>query len=211
MFLRSVLVFVLTAAATTGCRTAAKPELIQPGAPGQSAKVIDSAQASALRAARFTPADVEFMQGMIGHHQQAVEMTDLLNTRTHSDQMKKLGERIQLSQTDEIRMMERWLQVRGQSLPDPHAMHMHDAKLMPGMLSAEEMERLSAARGVEFDALFLAGMIKHHGGALTMVDDLFSHAGAGQDSEIFSFASDVDADQRMEIARMGAMLEERMK
>ena len=87
-------------------------------------------------------------------------------------------------------------------------MHMHGATLMPGMLTAEEMERLAAARGAEFDRLFLEGMIKHHGGALTMVKDLFATAGAGQESEIFAFASDVDADQRMEIARMDAMLKE---
>lgn len=203
----------VAAASALSCRTAEvrQPELVQPGAPGESARVISADQARDLRAIRITPADVQFMQGMIGHHQQAVEMSELLAARTTSDDMKKLGQRIQLSQNDEIKMMEHWLQVRGQTLPDPHAMHMHGATLMPGMLSPEEMEHLAAAKGAEFDRLFLAGMIKHHGGALTMVAELFSHEGAGQDSEIFTFASDVDADQRMEITRMGAMLEERMK
>jgi uncharacterized protein (DUF305 family) len=104
--------------------------------------------------------------------------------------------------------MQHWLSVRGQEVPGPHAMHMHGATLMPGMLTPDEMNRLAAAKGVEFDRLFLEGMIKHHGGALTMVQGLFGTPGAAQDSEIFAFASDVDADQRMEIDRMGAMLKE---
>jgi uncharacterized protein (DUF305 family) len=102
--------------------------------------------------------------------------------------------------------MQRWLEVRGREVPGPHAMHMHGATLMPGMLTEEEMARLAEAKGSEFDRLFLEGMIKHHGGALTMVHELFDTPGAGQEVEIFSFASDVDADQRMEIDRMGAML-----
>ena len=151
------------------------------------------------------------MQGMIGHHQQAIEMTDLIPTHTATAAMKRLGDRIAISQNDEIRMMQRWLTNRGQSVPDMHAMHMHGATLMPGMLLPEEMDRLAAANGTAFDRLFLEGMIKHHGGALEMVADLFSHPGAGQEPEIFMFASDVDADQRAEIARMSAMLEELQK
>jgi len=116
-----------------------------------------------------------------------------------------------VSQTDEIKMMQHWLEVRGQEVPGRHAHHMPGATLMPGMLSAEEMERLAAAKGTEFDRLFLAGMIKHHGGALVMVQELFSTPGAGQQSDIFAFASDVEADQKMEIERMGAMLKERTK
>jgi uncharacterized protein (DUF305 family) len=146
------------------------------------------------------------MQGMIGHHEQAVEMTALLATRTASEDMRKLALRIELSQTDEINMMQRWLKVRGQEVPSPHAMHMHGAMLMPGMLTAEEMDSLAQAKDALFDRLFLEGMIKHHGGALIMVQELLSTPGAGQDSEIFAFVSDVDADQRMEIERMGAML-----
>jgi uncharacterized protein (DUF305 family) len=125
--------------------------------------------------------------------------------------MRKLGLRIEVSQADEIKMMQHWLQARGQEVPGPHAMHMHGATLMPGMLTPEEMQRLAEAKGPEFDRLFLEGMIKHHGGALTMVHDLFATAGAGQESEIFGFASDVDADQRMEIDRMDAMLKELQK
>jgi uncharacterized protein (DUF305 family) len=146
------------------------------------------------------------MQGMIGHHSQALEMTALLATRTASDDMKKLALRIDVSQTDEIKMMQEWLARRGQALPDPHAHHMHGATLMPGMLTQDEMAKLAEAKGPAFDRLFLEGMIKHHVGALTMVHELFASPGAGQEAEIFAFASDVDADQRMEIDRMGAML-----
>src|SRR5256885_1302018 len=108
-------------------------------------------------------------------------------------------------------MMQGWLQVRGQQAPDRNAMHMHGATLMPGMLTPDEMAQLAAAKGPEFDRLFLEGMIKHHGGAITMVQELFAAPGSAQESEIFSFASDVDADQRMEIDRMGAMLRELQK
>jgi uncharacterized protein (DUF305 family) len=148
---------------------------------------------------------------MIGHHAQAIEMTALLSTRTASDEMRKLALRIEVSQADEIKMMQDWLKSRGAEVPGEHAHHAHGAKLMPGMLTPEEMARLAAATGVEFDRLFLEFMIKHHAGALIMVDELFASAGAGQDSEIFAFASDVDADQRMEIDRMGAMLQERQQ
>jgi uncharacterized protein (DUF305 family) len=202
---------LLTAAAGIGCRTQhvdERPPIVQPGAPGESSRVITAAQAADLSQVHATTADVQFMQGMIGHHQQAIEMAELLETRTASDAMRKIGQRIEISQQDEIKMMQRWLTVRQQTVPDVHAMHMHGATLMPGMLTAEEMDRLAAAKGPAFDRLFLEGMIKHHGGALTMVEELFSTAGAGQDSEIFMFASDVDADQRAEIARMGALLEE---
>lgn len=201
----------LAAAACLCCRTGAvdeRPVIVQPGVPGESSRVITPEKAVDLSRVRATAADVQFMQGMIGHHQQAIEMTGLLATRTSSEIMRKLAQRIEISQLDEIRMMQQWLTVRGQVVPDVHAMHTHGATLMPGMLTPDEMARLAAAKGPTFDRLFLEGMIKHHGGALTMVEDLFSHAGAGQESEMFAFASDVDADQRAEIARMGALLEE---
>jgi len=227
-----VFVLLFIAAAGVACRTAggatsspapapqaqsqggspdAPPPIVQPGAPGKAGRVIGVDQATDLSRVQHTAADVKFMQGMIGHHQQAIEMTTLLKTRTESENMKKLAMRIDVSQEDEINMMKRWLEVRGQEIPSEHAMHMHGATLMPGMLTQEEMEKLAAAKGVEFDRLFLDGMIKHHGGALTMVKELFSTPGAGQEAEIFAFASDVDADQRMEIDRMGAMLNAIMK
>jgi uncharacterized protein (DUF305 family) len=210
-------IVLLMAAAGASCRSAGvaanpeepAPQIVQPGAPGQASRVIDSDRASDLSNVPFTPADVKFMQGMIGHHAQAIEMVTLLKARTEREDMRMLGMRIDVSQADEIKMMQEWLDARGQPLPDPHAHHMHGATLMPGMLTQEEMARLAAAKGAEFDRLFLEGMIKHHGGALTMVQELFSTPGAGQESEIFAFASDVDADQRMEIDRMRSMLNSR--
>ena len=215
MAVRHPIAFVLLAAAAgascrSGTRVAANPPIVQPGAPGQPSRVIGAAQASDLSQVQYTGADIKFMQGMIGHHAQAIEMTSLIATHTASDDMKKLGARISISQDDEIHMMQTWLKVRGQQVPDRNAMHMHGATLMPGMLTPDEMKQLADAKGSAFDKLFLEGMIKHHGGALTMVQDLFGTPGAGQDSEIFAFASDVDADQRMEIERMTALLD-RMK
>jgi uncharacterized protein (DUF305 family) len=151
------------------------------------------------------------MQGMIGHHAQALEMTALVGTRTHRDEMRLLARRIELSQADEIALMRGWLQRRAEPVPSEHAHHVPGATLMPGMLSPEEMDRLAAATGAEFDRLFLELMIKHHDGALTMVSELFANPGAGQEPEIFGFASDVDADQRIEIDRMSAMLSELQK
>ena len=151
------------------------------------------------------------MQGMIGHHAQALDMTALVPSRTQRDDIRKLALRIEVSQADEIAMMQHWLEARGQNVPGPHAMHGHGATgvtMMPGMLTADEMARLANANGLEFDRLFLTGMIKHHGGALIMVRDLFATPGAGQEAEMFAFASDVDADQRMEIDRMSLMLQE---
>jgi uncharacterized protein (DUF305 family) len=213
--------FLVIAAAGAACRSAAPatasapreshPPIVQPGAPGQPSKVIETAQATDLSHVQATDADVKFMQGMIGHHQQAVEMVALIPTHSTRPDMQLLGKRIDLSQQDEMKMMRRWLEVRGKEVPSEHAMHMHGATLMPGMLTQEEMEKLEAAKGSEFDRLFLEGMMKHHGGAITMVNELFATPGAGQEVEIFSFASDVDADQRMEIDRMGAMLQAILK
>lgn len=177
-----------------------------PGAPGQPTQAISAEKATDLSKVQFVGADIKFMQGMIGHHGQALEMVALVPTHSSSEDLKKLALRIDLSQADEIKMMQHWLESRGQPAPGANGMHMHGATLMPGMLTPEEMDRLAAARGPAFDRLFLEGMIKHHGGALTMVEQLFAEPGAGQDSEIFAFASDVDADQRMEIDRMAAML-----
>lgn len=186
----------------------APPPIVQPGAPGKPSTVIDARTATDLSKVGFTKADVEFMQGMIHHHQQALEMVALIPPRTSIPVMKLLGQRIELSQQDEISMMQTWLRARGQALPDPHAMHVPGARLMPGMLTADEMQALEAAKGRAFDRLFLEGMIKHHAGALKMVEDLFDTPAAGQDSDIYAFASDVVADQRMEIDRMATMLKE---
>lgn len=205
------LVLAVLSLAGAACRTApagagSAPAIVQPGAPGQASAVISAEAATDLSRVQFTPADVRFMQGMIGHHAQAIEMIALLPSRTSREEMRLLGKRIEASQADEIAMMRQWLADRGQPQPDPHAHPAHGAALMPGMLSADEMARLAAASGEAFDKLFLAFMIKHHEGALVMVQDLFATPGAGQEAEIFAFASDVDADQRMEIDRMRDLL-----
>ena len=151
------------------------------------------------------------MQGMIMHHAQAVEMTALIESHTDNKELRTLGARISHSQTDEIKFMKRWLETRGQmtSMPVHHMpgmdMSAHQM-LMPGMLTADQMESLRKAKGGEFDQLFLKGMIQHHDGALIMVKDLFDTAGAGQDAELFNFATDVDSGQRAEIKIMQSML-----
>ena len=170
-----------------------------------------------------SPADVQFMQGMIMHHSQAVEMTALITSHTENKDLRSLGARISSSQSDEIKFMRRWLATRGEadSLPGMANMDMSktdmsktdssgDAMaLMPGMLTARQMEALRNVKGAEFDRLFLEGMIQHHGGALAMVKDLFDAPGAGQDAELFTFATDADNTQRAEIKIMQGMLEKK--
>ena len=207
----SVLVLLIAVAA---CKTAGGSStgtrILQPGAPGQDTRTISTAQATDLSKVGATAADIKFMQGMIGHHAQAVEMVALIADRTADPNMKMLGLRIQLSQEDEMKMMRKYLSERGAAVPGPHSHH-EPGGFMPGMLTPEEMTQLADAKGVEFDRLFLMGMIKHHGGAITMVDELFNTPGAAQEGGIFAFASDVVSDQKMEIDRMGAMLKEIMK
>jgi uncharacterized protein (DUF305 family) len=210
----SIVSVLMTGLVAASCRTASVgsgPPIVQPGAPGEPTRVISVEKAVDLSRVEHTAADVRFMQGMIGHHAQALEMTALLPSRTSRQDMKLLGQRIEVSQADEIKMMQTWLKDRGQSVPDVHAHHAHGATLMPGMLTPEEMKRLADANGVEFDRLFLEFMIKHHEGALIMVRELFDTNGAGQESEVFAFVSDVEADQQMEIDRMNAMLKEFQK
>jgi uncharacterized protein (DUF305 family) len=202
-----VLAVAIAVAACGPAAVAQSPPIVRPGAPGESSTVIDAERASRLSHPTFTAADVKFMQGMIGHHAQAIEMVDLLEARTNSDGMKKLGRRIELSQNDEMKMMREWLQARSQPVPGEHVHH-DPAMRMPGMLTPEEMAQLAAAQGKAFDMLFLEDMVRHHEGAIVMVRELFATPGAGQESEIYTFASDVEADQRMEIARMVAMLKE---
>lgn len=160
---------------------------------------------------RHTKADVAFMQGMIAHHRQAIVMSDLVPSRTRQTPLRMLAERITVSQRDEIRLMRQWLLDHQEDAPDPFAPSGHHhggahANLMPGMLTPAEIARLEAAKGPEFERLFLESMIRHHEGAITMVATLFGTTGAGQDVDIFRFASDVDADQRAEIARMQRLL-----
>src|SRR5260370_5670088 len=149
------------------------------------------------------------MKGMSMPHAQAVEMTALISSHTENKALRSLGARISSSQSDEITFMRRWLAARGEpgSMAMPGMRDMDMWSLMPGMLTAEQMEALRKAKDTEFDGLFLTGMIQHHEGALTMVKDLFDTAGAGQDAELFDFATDADNTQRAEIRVMQTMLE----
>ena len=152
----------------------------------------------------FTVADVRFMQNMIGHHAQAITMAALAPSRGSSVHVLRLAQKIDISQRDEIVMMKDWLKARSQTAPTDEQSH---AMMMPGMLTPEMMAQLAKAKGSEFDRLFLNFMIGHHEGALEMVRELFKSPGAAQDSDIFRFASDVDADQRDEIFVMQKMLD----
>ena len=190
----------------------AGPVVVQPGAPGQPTRKLPPSTRATLPP--HSPADVKFMQGMIMHHAQAVEMTALIESHTENKELRSLGARISRSQSDEIAFMKRWLQARGEqssmSMPQMHGTHMPDHHmLMPGMLTEKQMDALKKAKGAEFDQLFLNGMIQHHDGALIMVKDLFDSAGAGQDAELFNFATDVDNGQRAEIKVMKTMLGEK--
>lgn len=229
--MRSLVLATLVVVTITGCRPAADPApapavatgtpaaaavTVQPGLPGQTGRVLTPTQADALPTPPHTPADVAFMSGMIAHHEQALVMTDMVDARTESRDIKLLALRIALSQTDEITLMKTWLRQRNEPVPGEgehagHAMMDHgDHGLMPGMLTKDELTQLRGANGAAFDKLFLEFMIKHHEGAVTMVAELFGSHGGGQQSEIYSFASDVEADQQMEIARMRRMLADRL-
>jgi len=163
----------------------------------------------------YSQADVDFMSGMIPHHAQAVLMAGWVAARTERRDLRVLAERIAVAQRDEIALMQTWLSDRGLDVPAADATHhvmthgdMEHRMLMPGMLTAEELAALEAARGAAFDRLFLQSMIKHHQGAITMVDVLFKSYGAAQDETVFRFASDVYADQTTEIEFMTKMLGE---
>lgn len=193
------------------------PVVVQPGAPGQPTRQLPPSTRGVLPPR--SQKDVEFMQRMIMHHAQAVEMTALIESHTENKELRILGARISKSQSDEINFMKRWLEARGEpvepAMPgmsgmDMQGMDMSNRQmLMPGMLTPKQMDALRKAKGAEFDRLFLTGMIQHHKGALIMVKDLFDTAGAGQDAELFNFVTDVDSGQRAEIRIMQTMLGEK--
>jgi len=170
---------------------------------------------------RFTQADVDFMTGMIGHHAQALIMAAMAPTHGASPELQTLAARIDNAQKAEIAMMQNWLRIRGQPVPEVHIEgthlmihgpggHMnHGDHMMPGMLTQAQLDELDAARGPEFDRLFLTYMIGHHSGAVTMVEDLFATDGGAQEDDAFKLASDIQVDQRTEIARMHRMLDAR--
>ena len=204
-----------------GCGDKSKPEevaaetapnIVQPGAPGQGSKTLSADELAELDAPTFVDADVLFMQGMIHHHAQALRMTALVKKRAAGTEIPLLAERMDLSQRSEIELMQRWLGDRDQQVPVLHAAHGHAhgvgaGTMMPGMLTEQQLRRLQGARGEEFNRLFLTFMIQHHEGALTMVRQLYAASG-GAEPEADAFARHVEADQRIEIARMQQMLAE---
>lgn len=222
-----ILVLLLGFATPAGAQT---PPIFNPGAPGQPSRAISAAEARDMTRTRVTAEDVRFMQHMIVHHAQAVEMVELLRRHGADPVVRRLGERIALSQEAEIELMRDWLAGQGQPLEahDLHAGHgghaghaghaahgSHamsdpaDAPVMPGMLSPRQMAVLAAARGAEFDRLFLEGMIQHHQGALDMVDALLAHPDSAEEPMLSGFVASVTADQSAEILRMQSLLSER--
>lgn len=212
---------LLASTVVTGCSSVQRPAagvVLAPGSGlvvGSGSAATTRAIASADSAARaFAPADVEFMSGMVPHHAQAVQMASWAPSHGARFDVRILCERIVVAQRDEIGMMRRWLRERGQVVPDSNATRhlmkmgemMHEM-MMPGMLTDEEMAALDKVRGSAFDRLFLIGMIRHHRGAITMVDELFRHGNAGHDETVFRFANDVVSDQTAEIHKMLVMLE----
>ncbi len=202
--------------------------IVQPGAPGQASRTLEGRDASRIADNRYSADDVKFMQDMILHHAQAVEMANLVASRTNTQAVKDIAGRINASQADEIEFMQGWLRERGETAPDPassHAGHMspaadynaashaHHAGMdhsahagMPGMSSPEQMAALAAANGEAFDQMFLERMIAHHEGAVTMVAELLARPGSAYDPILSRFANDVTNEQQAEINRMTALL-----
>ncbi|MBK52155.1 MAG: DUF305 domain-containing protein [Gammaproteobacteria bacterium] len=180
--------------------------IVQPGAPGQESKLITAEEASALAGIEYSLGDIQFLQGMIPHHAQAKEMSALAENRTNNEAILAVAARITLSQDDEIAMMQGWLSDRGLEVTSEDAHHDSDFMRMSGMLTDDEMDALSSARGSEFDRLYLESMIKHHQGALDMVEDLLDQRGSVQDPLLYEFTSDVTSDQTSEIERMVTLL-----
>ncbi|MDO9520277.1 MAG: DUF305 domain-containing protein [Pseudohongiella sp.] len=205
----SIAISALTLLAAS--HVAAQPPIIQPGAPGQASRQISVEEASALAGTSITAADVTFMQDMIMHHNQAVIMTAMIDGRSERAEVRELGQRIAASQDDEMQFMRDWLTQNGQPLTPPamdHSAHAHHSghSTMAGMLTDAELANLRAAQGNQFDTLFMQYMIKHHQGAITMVDELLAKAGTAQDPVLFEFISEVKTEQNSEIERMAGML-----
>ena len=194
---------------------AGAPAIVQPGAPGQDSTVVS--KVPAFNDNNYIKADVEFMQGMIHHHHQALLMVKMIASRTKTPELIAMGQKIRLSQSGEIAAMKEWLTSRKQTVPTINKDgsvkmemagmegHMMDMHTMPGMLTEDQMKALAAARDGKFDELFLTGMIQHHKGALKMVADV-REAGGGKEPNIGDFLGEVDNDQRMEIVRMYGLL-----
>ena len=189
---------------TTAPLAAQGAPIVLPGAPGAEPRVIDATEAIALSDTRFSPADVSFMQGMIVHHQQAVDMAKLVRQRTNNEAVLKTADRIEAGQKDEMDFMRTWLEDRNLDVAMQGMGHAHHT--MKGMASPEQMRELAAANGTAFDRLFLELMVAHHLGAVDMVDELHGVSGSAYDPVMYEFTNDVVSDQRSEIDRMNATL-----
>ncbi len=189
---------------TTAPLAAQGAPIVLPGAPGAEPRVIDAAEAIALSDTRFSPADVSFMQGMIVHHQQAVDMAKLVRQRTNNEAVLKTADRIEAGQKDEMDFMRTWLEDRNLDVAMQGMGHAHHT--MKGMASPEQMRELAAANGTAFDRLFLELMVAHHLGAVDMVDELHGVSGSAYDPVMYEFTNDVVSDQWSEIDRMNATL-----
>ena len=184
----------------------AEVPILQPGAPGNPTKELDPETAIAIADSSYTAADVEFLQGMIVHHYQAFLMSEMAPSRTNNQTILDLAGRIDASQIDEIDFMENWLTDRGKSIPDPTLMgHSHHHKMM-GMATPEQMNKLEASNSTDFDRLYLNLMIRHHDGAIDMVDRLNEFPGSAYDPQLYEFVTDLENDQAVEIERMNGIL-----
>ena len=185
------------------------PNIVQPGAPGQQSRTLSADELRELKTPAHTAADVEFMQGMIHHHAQALLMTSYVPRRSNRRDVALLARRMEISQRSEIELMQDWLEERDEVAPSTHIPqgHAHGAggRIMPGMLTVAQLGRLRAANGAAFDGLFVRSMIRHHQGALTMVARL-RKANGGVEPAADAFALHVQADQEIEIGRMRALL-----
>lgn len=180
--------------------------VVQLAAPGEDNRTLSPEEVEGLTEPGHTAADAAFVKAMLPHHQQALEMTALVDGRTASRGVPLLAERIELSQDQEIDQLERWLTERGEAVSGEHDGGGHaDHSMMPGMMTSAEMARLRAAEGPRFDRMFLGYMIRHHEGAIRMVEELLA-GGGGLESETFQLAAHIESDQQVEIARMRQML-----
>lgn len=212
MILTRLSAVLLVGVALTGCTSEPEepsgrddPPAVQLGAPGEDGSTLSPGATGSLEGPGYTDADVAFVQQMVPHHRQALEMTALVDERSADDGLPLMARRIEVAQTAEIAQLEGWLTDRDESLPDEHAHHGQHT-LMPGMLTPGELGRLAAAEGRRFDRLFLQYMIRHHEGAVVMVEQLLTEGLGGQESHVFQLAQHIEVDQQVEIARMKRML-----
>jgi uncharacterized protein (DUF305 family) len=196
-----------------GAASAQSVPILQPGAPGKAPKQLSPREAVRVAQTRFSPDDVRYMRDMIHHHQQAVEMAALVKGRTTRQELLDVAERISASQADEIKFMQTWLRERGEAASAPaaaghdaHGPHMAGMAGMPGMATPEQMAALAAAKGPEFERLFLERMIAHHAGAITMTEELLKRPGSAYDPVLEGFTTEVTTEQKAEITRMSGVL-----